>query len=65
LQDFVFGVPSSDWGIIKSWAIFDALTGGNMMLNGNLSDDREILFGQGAPAFYTGDIQVSVTLPNG
>lgn len=46
-----FPTPSANWGTITSVGIFDASTGGNLLLWGNLSANKTVNNGDPAPTF--------------
>lgn len=52
--------PTANWGIVTHFAIFDASSGGNMLVWDSLTANREILNGDGPPSFAIGAFQVSV-----
>jgi hypothetical protein len=35
----------ADWGVARGWALFDAPTGGNMLVRGDISPDANITIG--------------------
>lgn len=40
--DVVFPIATANWGTIVAFALFDAATGGNMLIYGNLSSSKTI-----------------------
>lgn len=46
-----FPTPSADWGSITHYAIFDALSGGNMLFQGPLQSPKTVNNGDPAPSF--------------
>src|SRR5262252_4224884 len=56
----VFPAPTGAWGTVSHFAIFDALTGGNMLIWDALTAPRNILSGDPAPSFAIGALQVTV-----
>lgn len=54
-----FPVPSSAWGTVTHFGIFDALTGGNLLLHAALDFPRIINAGDVAPQFATGALVVT------
>ena len=48
------------WGSLTHFAIFDALTGGNMLAHGTLTNPLNVVTGN-APVFQIGELVVSVT----
>lgn len=55
-----FPTPTADWGVVIGWGIFDASSGGNLLLRGALSVPRTILFGDLAPTFPASAFVVNV-----
>lgn len=55
--------PSPDtagWGTVIATAIFDAATGGNMLLWGPVSPSKTISMGDAPPQFAPGDLQYQI-----
>lgn len=50
-----FATPSADWGTVTHYALFDASTGGNMLVWAALSASRPVYSGD-APSFAIGAI---------
>jgi hypothetical protein len=46
-----YPVPSANWGTITHFAIFDAVTTGNMLLWGSLTTPKTVNNGDGAPTW--------------
>jgi hypothetical protein len=59
LSDFVFGEPTADWGEITHWALFDAETGGNLLLHAPLIVPQNVANGGLAPKFAAGDLHIT------
>jgi len=55
-----FPVPTSDWGTVTHFALFDAATGGNPLVWGALSTAREVLNGDPSPRFPAGALVITV-----
>lgn len=55
-----FPTASADWGAVVDFAIFNALTGGNMLYYGTLGTPRSILNGD-APKFNAGQLVITET----
>ena len=53
-----FPVPSAFWGQVTHLAIFDAASGGNMLLYGTLTQPKTINNGDPAPSFAPGQLDV-------
>lgn len=43
--DIVFPIATSDWGSIAGFGLFDAATGGNMLLYGTFAIQKQVLSG--------------------
>jgi hypothetical protein len=56
----VFPAPTAAWGVVTHFAIFDAVTAGNMLIWDQLTAPRNILSGDPAPSFAIGALQVTV-----
>lgn len=54
-----FPAPTANWGTVTHWAIFDASTGGNMLLHGELTAPRVISNGDAAPEFPADALQIT------
>lgn len=53
----VYPTATADWGTVTSFALMDAVTGGNMLYFANLNASRNILTGD-VLSFPTGQLQV-------
>lgn len=56
-----FAAPSANWGTVTHFGIFDALTGGNLLIWDALVAARTILNGDPAPSFPIGALQITVS----
>jgi hypothetical protein len=56
-----YPAPTADWGTITHYGIFDALSGGNLLIWDALTASRTILNGDPAPSFPIGTLQVTVS----
>lgn len=54
-----FPVPSATWGLVVSWALFDATTSGNMLMYAALTQSKNVNNGDPAPTFPPGDLDVT------
>jgi hypothetical protein len=61
LAAVTFPAPTADWGTITHIGIFDAETGGNMLIHAPLLTPREVLNGDGAPSFAIGQLAFSIS----
>lgn len=55
-----FPVPSADWGTITNFAIFDAVTSGNMLIHGALTANKTVNNGDPAPSFPIDSLDFSL-----
>jgi len=55
-----FNTASGAWGNLTHYAIFDAITGGNMLAHGSLSVAKDVVDGN-TPSIADAEIEVSVT----
>jgi len=49
-----FPAPTADWGQVTHWGIFDAATGGNLLIYAALNTPKTINNGDPAPSFAPG-----------
>lgn len=56
-----FAAPTGTWGTVGWYAIFDAVSGGNMLIWDALTNARTILSGDPAPSFAIGALQITVS----
>lgn len=56
---FTFPSPTGNWGTVTAWAIYDASSGGNLIIHGDLASSRSILSGDGAPSFASGQLSIT------
>jgi hypothetical protein len=54
-----FNVPSANWGQVTHWGLFDALTGGNLLVWGALTNPKNINNGDPAPSWPIGTLQIT------
>lgn len=54
-----FPTPSGNWGLITHFAIFDTISGGNMMYHGALTQAKTVNNGDPAPSFPVGALSVT------
>jgi hypothetical protein len=55
-----FAAPTANWGTVTHFAIYDALTGGNLLIWDALTASRTILNGDPSPSFAPGALQITV-----
>lgn len=58
-NDITFPEASGAWGLITHFALFDAVTGGNMLMHGSLTASKTIGDGDTAK-FAAGDLDVTL-----
>lgn len=56
-----FPSPTGNWGTVTHFGIFDAASGGNLLIWDNLTVSRTILNGDPAPAFGVNALQITVS----
>lgn len=54
-----FATASGSWGTVTHWALFDANSGGNMLVWGALSASKTIDSGD-TPSFAVGDLDITL-----
>jgi hypothetical protein len=55
-----FPAPTANWGSVTHWGIFDAATGGNLLIYAALSTAKTINSGDAAPAFAPGALSFQI-----
>lgn len=55
-----FPAPTANWGTATHWAIYDAASGGNMLMYGSLTASKTINNGDAAPSFAAGALSLQV-----
>lgn len=58
-QDIAFPEPTADWGTVVSFGLFDAQTGGNLLLVVDLASAKTIVSGDAQPVFLAGDLIIN------
>jgi hypothetical protein len=56
-----FGAPTVNWGTVTHWAIYDAVTAGNLLIWDALTVSRPIIGGDPPPAFNIDSISVVIS----
>lgn len=54
-----FPAPTAAWGSVTHAGIFDALSGGNLLMHGALSAAKTVNNGDAAPSFAAGALQLT------
>jgi hypothetical protein len=55
-----FAAPTANWGTVSHFGLFDAATGGNLLIWDALIASRTILASDPAPSFAPGALQITV-----
>jgi hypothetical protein len=55
-----FPTPTASWGVITGFGIFDALSGGNLLIWGSLSTNKTVNNGDAAPAFNAAALSIQI-----
>lgn len=55
-----FPAPTADWGQATHFGIFDASSGGNLLLHGALTTPKTVNNGDPAPSFAAGDLDITL-----
>ena len=53
-----YPTATADWGQTGGWALFDAVTAGNILFHGSLETSKYVSEGQ-TPEFETGDLEIT------
>jgi hypothetical protein len=56
---FTFAEATAAWGTISNWAIFDAVTAGNLLVYGTVATAKTIDIGD-TPSFNTGTLTITM-----
>jgi hypothetical protein len=59
VSDITFPTPTADWGTIVAFGIFDASSGGNLLIHGSLGTSKTVNNGDPAPKFSAGDLDIT------
>lgn len=57
--EFTFPAPTGDWGSITHFALFDAASGGNMIIHDSLTTSKTVNNGDPAPKFTAGALDIT------
>lgn len=57
--DITFPAPTANWGSITHFGIFDATSGGNLLVWGALTTPKTVNNGDPAPKFLAGSLDVT------
>lgn len=55
-----FPTPSANWGTVVAFGIFDATSGGNLLVWGPITPNKTINNGDPAPSFAIGALDVTI-----
>lgn len=58
--NITFPEPTANWGTITGFGIFDASTGGNLLIYGSLSTSKSVNNGDAAPVFAASALSVQI-----
>lgn len=54
-----FPAPTANWGTITHFGIWDAASGGNLLIHGALTTPKTVNNGDAAPSFATGALDIT------
>ena len=54
-----FPGPTANWGVVTHFSIWDASSGGNMLIHGALTIPKTVNNGDPAPSFGAGDLDIT------
>ena len=60
VNDIQFGSPTANWGTISHFAIYDAVTAGNMLIHGALTTPKTVNSGDPAPKIAAGALDITL-----
>ena len=55
-----FPAPTANWGVVTGYAVFDASTGGNMLIYSALTTSKTVNNGDAAPSFAAGSLTFQI-----
>jgi hypothetical protein len=58
LVEFTFARPTADWGTVVAWGVFDASTGGNLLLVEDLAETVTVTANSLSPVFPVGFLTI-------
>lgn len=58
--NIAFAAPTADWGTVTHWALFDASTGGNLLMFGALATPVTVINGGLAPTIPAGALSLGL-----
>ncbi len=56
-----YPAPTASWGVVTSFGVFDAATGGNLLFFGALTTSKTINNGDGAPSFAAAALSLALS----
>lgn len=59
-NSITFPAPTANWGVITGFGIFDATSGGNLLIWGSLSTSKTVNNGDAAPAFNAAALSIQI-----
>lgn len=61
LYSIVFPTPQEDWGTIVGWGLWDAATGGNLLIFSAIAANKNVPYGAPAPEFNPGAVTFTLS----
>lgn len=58
--NITFPAPTANWGVVTSVGVYDALSGGNLLIYGALTINKTINNGDSAPVFQAGTLSFQI-----
>lgn len=55
-----FPTPTANWGVITHFAVYDAVTGGNLLFHGALTTSKTVNNGDAAPSFTAASLSLQL-----
>ncbi len=55
-----FPAPTANWGVITGFGLFDAVTGGNLLIYGAITPNKTVNNGDAAPAFSAAQLSIQL-----
>ena len=55
-----FPAPTGNWGAVTHWGIWDAASGGNLLMYGALTNSKNINNGDAAPSFAAAQLSLQI-----
>lgn len=55
-----FPAPTANWGSITHWGVYDAASGGNLLIHAGLTTAKTVNNGDAAPSFAAGALSLQI-----